>query len=235
MSEIQPSLGELEDAQNTAYENFFTARDAVTAAGERVAAADEAVCLAEKKYMNSEISVEEWEATLQELSDAQVAETAANENYEAAAAGAQAAAEAVEAKKQELRDSRVNDTAYVVHCARIECPFGMRESYLALDATHGVLTHQIPQMTVKDMILVVLIGDFRFGVPVSVPELVVGMIGAVIASLIYQLFVFSVDYSRTEYTQFEDDDYYYYVKAVPKIAISRTDVKVQEINKVKRR
>ena len=79
------------------------------------------------------------------------------------------------------------------------------------------------------------IGDFRFGVPVSVPELVVGMIGAVIASLIYQLFVFSVDYSRTEYTQFEDDDYYYYVKAVPKIAISRTDVKVQEINKVKRR
>ena len=84
-------------------------------------------------------------------------------------------------------------------------------------------------------ILVVFIGDFRFGVPVSVPELVVGMIGAVIASLIYQLFVFSVDYSRTEYTQFEDDDYYYYVKAVPKIAISRTDVKVQEINKVKRR
>ena len=61
------------------------------------------------------------------------------------------------------------------------------------------------------------------------------LIGAVIASLIYQLFVFSVDYSRTEYTQFEDDDYYYYVKAVPKIAISRTDVKVQEINKVKRR
>ena len=144
---------EVEVAQNTAYENFFTARDAVTAAGERVAAADEAVCLAEKKYMNGEISAEEWEATLQELSDAQVAETAANENYEAAAAGAQAAAEAVEAKKQELRDSRVNDTAYVVHCARIECPFGMRESYLALDATHGVLTHQIPQMTVKDMIL----------------------------------------------------------------------------------
>ena len=35
--------------------------------------------------------------------------------------------------------------------------------------------------------------------------------------------------------RFEDDDYYYYVKAVPKIAISRTDVKVQEINKVKRR
>lgn len=84
-------------------------------------------------------------------------------------------------------------------------------------------------------LLVVFIGDFRFGVQVSVPELVFGMIGSAIAAMITQLFVFSVDYSRTEYTQFEDDDYYYYVKAVPKIAISRTDVKVQKINKLKKR
>lgn len=84
-------------------------------------------------------------------------------------------------------------------------------------------------------ILVVFIGDFKFGVPVSVPELLVGLVGAVAAALIYQLFVFSVDYSRTEYTQFEDDDYYYYVKAVPKIAIPKTDVKVREINKLKKR
>ncbi len=78
------------------------------------------------------------------------------------------------------------------------------------------------------------IGDFRFGVPVSVSELIVGISGAAITAMVYQVFVFSVDYSRTEYTQFEDDDYYYYVKAVPKIAIPRTDVKVQKINKVKR-
>ena len=29
-------------------------------------------------------------------------------------------------------------------------------------------------------------------------------------------FFFSVDYTCTEYVQFEDDDYYYYVKAVPR-------------------
>ena len=34
----------------------------------------------------------------------------------------------------------------------------------------------------------------------------------------------------TEYLQYEDDDYYYYVKAVPKIAVSAPDVKVQKIN-----
>lgn len=51
-------------------------------------------------------------------------------------------------------------------------------------------------------------------------------------SLMYilQFFILAVDYSRTEYTQFEDDDYYYYVKAVPKIKVTATDVKVKHIN-----
>ncbi len=91
--------------------------------------------------------------SLTALEDAQAAKEAADSDFEAAASEAQAAVDAVEEKKQELRDNRENDTTYVVHCARIECPFGMRESYLALGPTHGVLTHQIPQMTVKDMIL----------------------------------------------------------------------------------
>lgn len=147
------SLGELEDAQTAAYENFFAAQDAVTAAEEQYNAANEACRVAETQFMNGEISREEWDAAQQALSDAKTAQKEANENYETAAAEAQSAADAVEKKKQELRDDRVNDTTYVVHCARIECPFGMRESYLALGSTHGVLTHQIPQMTVKDMIL----------------------------------------------------------------------------------
>ena len=41
---------------------------------------------------------------------------------------------------------------------------------------------------------------------------------------------FSVDYSRTEYVQYEDDEYYYYVKAVPKINIVNAEVKVKQIN-----
>ena len=47
-------------------------------------------------------------------------------------------------------------------------------------------------------------------------------------------FFFSVDYTCTEYVQFEDDDYYYYVKAVPKMTVSSTDVKVQRISARKR-
>lgn len=33
-------------------------------------------------------------------------------------------------------------------------------------------------------------------------------------------FVFHVDYTRTEFLQYEDDEYYYYVKAVPKMTIT---------------
>lgn len=49
-----------------------------------------------------------------------------------------------------------------------------------------------------------------------------------------QYFVLAVNYARTEYVQFEDDDYYYYVKAVPKVKVNATDVKVKHINSKRR-
>ncbi|MCR5831167.1 MAG: hypothetical protein K6G67_03370 [Lachnospiraceae bacterium] len=45
----------------------------------------------------------------------------------------------------------------------------------------------------------------------------VSMVISTIIVLIFQFFIFSVDYSRAEHVQFEDDEYYYYVKAIPKI------------------
>ncbi len=80
-------------------------------------------------------------------------EKAAEASVEEAAKKAQAASELVEQKKEELRKSRYKDTTYVVHCARIECSCGMRESYLALGPTHGVKTRQIPQMIISDTVL----------------------------------------------------------------------------------
>ena len=51
--------------------------------------------------------------------------------------------------------------------------------------------------------------------------------------LVLQFFIFNVDYSRAEYVQFEDDEYYYYVKAVPKITLDAPAVKVRR-NRVRR-
>jgi hypothetical protein len=81
---------------------------------------------------------------------------------------------------------------------------------------------------------VVFIGEFVFGVSVAAGQLTVGMLVGAVLAAIYNFFIFSVDYSRTEYVQFEDEDYYYYVKAVPKMTVSTTDVKVQKISARKR-
>jgi hypothetical protein len=46
--------------------------------------------------------------------------------------------------------------------------------------------------------------------------LVFNLIVAVIVGIILEFFFFRVDYSRTEYMQIDDNEYYYYVKAIPK-------------------
>lgn len=79
-------------------------------------------------------------------------------------------------------------------------------------------------------LVVIFIGDFVFGVPAAPLEMVIGMLVSAALAAVYNFFIFSVDYSRTEYVQFEDDDYYYYVKAVPKMTMSTTDVRVKKIN-----
>ena len=73
-----------------------------------------------------------------------------------------------------------------------------------------------------------------FGIDLNIIGLVAGaVIGALLAMLL-QFMKCAVDYSRKEYVQFEDDDYYYYVKAVPKMTVSTPDVKVQKISTHKR-
>ena len=73
-------------------------------------------------------------------------------------------------------------------------------------------------------------GYIIIDVQLSYVSLIVGSIVAVILALILKFFVFSVDYTRTEYLQFEDDKYYYYVKAVPKASVAIPEKTVKRIN-----
>ena len=79
-------------------------------------------------------------------------------------------------------------------------------------------------------IMVLLVGDLIFDINQSLISVILGTIVAFLITLILQFFVFYVDYSRTEKVQFEDDEYYYYVKAVPKVTVARPDKKVKQIN-----
>ena len=58
----------------------------------------------------------------------------------------------------------------------------------------------------------------------------VGAAGTIAVGLILELFFFTVDYARSENLQYEDDEYYYYVKAVPKISVSTPEKTVKRIN-----
>ena len=83
-----------------------------------------------------------------------------------------------------------------------------------LDVDHA-WTIAIISGTLVD-ILVILLGDLKLGTYISVGTLLLSSVVGVIAAYITKLFLFNLDYSRTEKVQFEDDEYYYYVKAVPK-------------------
>ena len=85
-----------------------------------------------------------------------------------------------------------------------------------------------------DMVIL-LIGDLVFDTNESIVMLIIGTIISVLAARVVEFFVFSVDYSRTEKVQFEDDEYYYYVKAVPKINVATPSRTVKRINSHKRK
>ena len=79
-------------------------------------------------------------------------------------------------------------------------------------------------------VLVALIGIFTMDVRMSVVTLLLGAAGSALLAYVAQFMLLPLDYLQTEYVQFEDDEYYYYVKAVPKMAISRPDVQVKKLN-----
>lgn len=66
-------------------------------------------------------------------------------------------------------------------------------------------------------ILIILVGDILYRTNISIVGLIFGTILACVVVMIIQFCAFDLDYSKTEKVQFEDEDYYYYVKAVPKI------------------
>lgn len=81
-------------------------------------------------------------------------------------------------------------------------------------------------------ILIILSGVIFLSLDTITPVWLIVVTSLLSIGIVYiiQLFILSVDYSRTEYVQFEDEDYYYYVKAVPKVNVAVQDVNVKRIN-----
>ena len=79
-------------------------------------------------------------------------------------------------------------------------------------------------------VVLLLIGDLLYDVNLSMGSVLLGSLLALVVAKVIEFFRFCVDYSRTEKVQFEDDEYYYYVKAVPKMTVSVPTKTVKRIN-----
>lgn len=78
-------------------------------------------------------------------------------------------------------------------------------------------------------VVVCAVGNIVLNLHIS--YIVIGVSGvlAVVAGLLLEILFFAVDYSRTEQLEFEDDEYHYYVKAIPKYAVTAPEKQVKQI------
>lgn len=83
--------------------------------------------------------------------------------------------------------------------------------------------------------VMLLVGNVIFGTNIGFMGILIGLFLSIAVGYVLNILFFGVDYSRTEKVQYEDDNYYYYVKAVPKYSVAATDVKVKKINTQKKR
>jgi hypothetical protein len=81
---------------------------------------------------------------------------------------------------------------------------------------------------------ILLVGDLIYETNISVLGVILGSVLAIAVAKVIEFFRFCVDYSRTEKVQFEDDEYYYYVKAVPKMTVAAPTKTVKRINTQRR-
>jgi len=71
-------------------------------------------------------------------------------------------------------------------------------------------------------------GYLLFDIQGRTLPMIIGNVVAVLLGLGLEFLFMDLDYSRTERVQFEDDEYYYYVKAVPKKMVSSTEKSVKQ-------
>lgn len=118
---------------------------------------------------------------------------------------------------------------------------GNKEMYLVLGvlAVTLIIVYIIRRMSIENAWRVAIISGVLFEtIGLIAGYMLIGISGRMVVVLagslvsagiafVIQLLFFNLDYSRTEKLQFEDDEYYYYVKAVPKAIISGSDKQVK--------
>ena len=79
-------------------------------------------------------------------------------------------------------------------------------------------------------LVVMLAGGMMFGISIDMVPMIIYTVISVLLGIVLEFFVFGGDYTRTERLEYEDDEYYYYVKAVPKAVVATSERSIKKIN-----
>lgn len=79
-------------------------------------------------------------------------------------------------------------------------------------------------------IVMMVLGGMFMNVDVNMGSVIVAAVAAAVLGLVLEFTALGADYSRSEITQFEDDEYVYYVKAVPKSMVAQTEKSIKKIS-----
>lgn len=81
-------------------------------------------------------------------------------------------------------------------------------------------------------VFIMLVGSFglNLNATVAMVPLLICTAVAVLLGLVLEFFAFGGVYSRAERLEYEDDEYFYYVKAVPKASVATSERSIKKIN-----
>ncbi|HIY18931.1 MAG TPA: hypothetical protein IAA44_05970 [Candidatus Blautia avistercoris] len=79
-------------------------------------------------------------------------------------------------------------------------------------------------------IFLMLAGSLFLNTDTSLLGVIISSVAAIAVGIVLEFFVYGGDYTRTERLEYEDDEYYYYVKAVPKLTVATSERNIKKIN-----
>lgn len=79
-------------------------------------------------------------------------------------------------------------------------------------------------------ILIMILGGMFLNININIGSVIIAGVLAAVIGLVIEFAALGVDYSRSETTQFEDDEYVYYVKAVPKSFVAQAEKSIKTIS-----
>ena len=77
--------------------------------------------------------------------------------------------------------------------------------------------------------LTLIVGNILWKGYLNIGGIILGLLFSVVFAAAFQFMRFRLDYQQAQRLQFEDDHYYYYVKAIPKIKVNKSTKEIKRI------